>query len=141
MLFYKMNPKTDEKIHQLADQFFKLFKNKITIHINIIISQNVSFVLIWSLALIIVFARTKRNASERFFSCNNWYMFLFRVLIFIVIPLIWFFSNLLYAIGVVLQLYNNTYAETTLQNCAKKCHLAKGITSGEFIDFCCLGNP
>ncbi|CAG5099508.1 Oidioi.mRNA.OKI2018_I69.XSR.g16557.t1.cds [Oikopleura dioica] len=100
--------------------------------------KNVSFVLIWSLALIIVFARTKRNASERFFSCNNWYMFLFRVLIFIVIPLIWFFSNLLYSIGVLLQLYNNTYANTTLSNCAKKCHLAKGITSGEFIDFCCL---
>ena len=99
-----------------------------------------SFVLIWSLALIVIFARTKRNASERFFSCANWYMFLFRVLIFIVIPLIWFFSNLLYAIGVCLQNYNGTYAKTALQNCAKKCFLAKGISTGDFIDFCCLGN-
>lgn len=100
--------------------------------------RNISFVLIWTLALIVVFARTKRNASKRFFSCQNWYMFLLRVVIFIVIPLIWFFSNLLYSIGVCLQLYNETYAETTLANCAKKCFLARGISNGDGGDFCCL---
>jgi hypothetical protein len=67
-------------------------------------------------------------------------MFLLRVVIFIVIPLIWFFSNLLYSIGVCLQLYNETYAETTLANCAKKCFLARGISNGDGGDFCCLGN-
>ena len=96
------------------------------------LTKNVSFLLIWVIALCIVFARARLN--REFFMCPRWYGTFTRICLFIIIPATWFCNQLFRMIGVVYQSY--FFQEDSISQCAKECFIPDLNHPG--LNDCCL---
>ena len=95
-------------------------------------TKNVSFVLVWTVALSIVFARARLNRN--FFKAEKWYNTYMRIMIFAVIPAAWFLSQFFRMVGVVYQSY--FYQSASLDVCAYKCYIPHDELHDELPDCC-----
>ena len=94
-------------------------------------TKNVSFLLIWLIALTVVFFRARLN--KNFFWCKKWYATISRVSLFIVIPAAWFLNQFFRMVGIFTQLYS--VGNATLLTCATKCY--PPLPEADTAEHCC----